>query len=85
MGLEKHVYSDRRCVVGVVYDMMPTGGIKIITDFGMIVHSKSKREYWIKQAHYQMKCNLNMGMTSIPVSRILEMYQLHRQDIQPTV
>lgn len=53
---------------------MPTGSIKIVTEFGIITHSKSTREYWIEHDTYQVKRKRNMGMTSISISPILEMF-----------
>lgn len=40
------------------------------------MHSISKREYWIKHACYQVKCRGNIGLTSIPMTPILKIYQL---------
>ena len=76
MRLCKQEDSDGRSIVRVVYDVMPTGGIKVVTEYGIITHSSPLREYLIEHDQYHVKCRRNMGLSSDPILPLLDMYRM---------
>ena len=73
-------YSNGRRDVGVVYDVMPTGGIKVVTEYGIIMHSSPLREYWIEHDRYHVKCRRNMGLSSVPILPLLDTHRMQNVD-----
>ncbi len=55
LKVDYRTHSHAQGLIGVVFDVKPTGGIKVCCDHGIITHSGSTGVYWVPVDKYVVR------------------------------
>ena len=55
LKVDCRTHSHAQGLIGVVFDVKPTGGIKVCCDHGIITHSGGPGVYWVPVDKYVVK------------------------------